>query len=361
MNNITLRIIQCAVALCAFSSLKAMDADPAESRKDAAIVRLAGELPFSRHVVKLEVDLQIFPVCKPLRIFSASAVAIGRGDEFITNAHCVSLWCDKMGRLKRSLFVVADDGSRQRVTSLRIHPQFLSSPSLIRTHYDIAYLRTETALVGLGIEPSYRQLADILGRSLHIVGYGTSGDFGAYFGRNDGKKRAVVSHINCFHMEDISGNSGYFASSFLGYDSGDPLTQQPVDLLPYQAGFRVGQSGGGAFLGEEYVGISSYTFNGLRKNRCLNKMRWTLYKSLKCFSALGIPVPGLQSNLGEKECVIALASHEPWIREKRAEGDIGQAEFAPTPSIGYCGKVLNALSSMLCCSRWASKKKEKNG
>ncbi len=137
---------------------------------DGAIVAYAGRLNVSRHVVKLEVDVPLILFTKT--VFSASAVCIGNG-EFLTNAHCLELWCNSKWQLIYPLFV-ENNGVRERVVGIRIHNMYTKSTK--NKSHDIAYLRTLRNPVGIvGIEPTYRTPEFILGQTLTLIGFGASG------------------------------------------------------------------------------------------------------------------------------------------------------------------------------------------
>ncbi len=188
------------------------------------------------------------------------------------------------------------------------------------------------------------------GVALH---FRTGGGFKDYLGRNDGRKRAVTCPINCFHASAQVLNQKFFlAASTIGSEFDYSNPQQPTirikPLLEYQAGIRPGMSGGGAFLGEDYVGIPSRF--GLGTNFSLaKKLKLKAERKLKYLAALGITVPFMHNYLGDKESVIMLGVHEEWIRQSRVADIIGQY-ITPTPMSHYvkCAVVYTAMGLMLC-------------
>jgi V8-like Glu-specific endopeptidase len=309
-----------------FCFFTAYAADISDTLTDAALRKRASELPVARHVVQLEAVIPL-PFGFSLTFRTGSAVCIGKGREFLTNAHCMTPWCDKQGRLKYPIYV-RKGMNRKRINNLYIHEQYFNKPT--KAAYDIAYFSLGASMLGLdGIEPTYLQPSshNLFGKNLDVVGYGISGNAGAWFGRCDGFKRAVVTPFNSYYSSYPS-TITHFSSHFgftQEYDSESrPISITLVPLIAYQAGFRPGMSGGGVFSDDQYVAISTRHERPPSLHEASPTWRSKIWKALhirtylKGLAALGIPVPFLHPTIGiHLECHLVLGPFQEWIEAKR--------------------------------------------
>lgn len=301
-----------------FCFFTAYAADISDTLTDAALRKRASELPAARNVVQLEAVIPL-PFGFSLTFRTGSAVCIGKGREFLTKAHCMTPWCDKQGRLKYAMYV-REGMNRKRINNLQIHEQYFNSPT--QKAYDIAYFSIDTAVPGLeGIEPTYLQPSshNLFGKNLDVVGYGISGNAGAWFGRCDGLKRALISPFDSYLK--VNTTITYFASCFgfrQEYDSEKrPAGKTLISLKTYQAGFRPGMSGGGVFSDGQYVAISTrHEAPPTRKRKIYDALH--IQNFLKGLAALGIPAPFIHYSIGtHQECHLVLGPFQEWIEAKR--------------------------------------------
>ena len=307
------------ILYCLFCFCTGYTADIADTLTDAALVQRARELPVARHVVQLEAVIPL-PFGFNLTFSTGSAVCIGGGKEFLTNAHCMTPWCDKQGKLKYPTYV-REGMNRKRINNLQIHEQYFNSPT--KSAYDIAYFSIDTPVPGLeGIEPTYLKSdsSGLFGKNLDVVGYGASGNARSWFGRCDGLKRAVISPFDSYFTANPP-TITHFASCFgfrQEYDSEKrPAGKTLIPLKTYQAGFRPGMSGGGVFSDGQYVAISTrHKAPPTRKRKIWNALH--IQNFLKGLAALGIPAPFLHYSIGtHQECHLILGPLQEWIEARR--------------------------------------------
>lgn len=306
-----------------FCFFTAYAADISDTLTDAALRQRASGLQVARYVVQLEAVIPL-PLGFSLTFRTGSAVCIGKGREFLTNAHCMTPWCDKQGRLKYPIYV-RNGMNRKRINNLQIHEQYFNEST--KKAYDIAYLSIEAPMPGLeGIEPTYLQpnsptnSPNLLGKNLDVVGYGISGNAGAWFGRCDGFKRAIASPFSCYVAANSPTRTHF--SSYFGfkreYDSENrPIGITLVPLIAYQAGFRPGMSGGGVFSDGQYIAISTrHHAPPTWRSKIWRALHIRTY--LKGLAALGIPVPFLHPTIGvHLECHLVLGPFQEWIEANR--------------------------------------------
>jgi hypothetical protein len=178
----------------------------------------------------------------------------------------------------------------------------------------------DRAVEGLkGIQPTYLKDSELFWKDLDIVGYGMSGDYRTWFGRCDGRKRAVVSPINAYSSYgDINKNDISHVTSYVG--RGDFNSPNKIVFKSFQGGFRPGMSGGGSFLKDQYVAIPSrYCY---RYHSWLNKSHNFFSKIFKCIAAAGFPALFTRGFIDQMEEHLILANLEDWIESlKKRKND----------------------------------------
>jgi len=303
-----------AGAFFAYLSWPSFSVEDKSTLTDAALCRRAGELAVAKHVVRLEAEI---PLLFGLKIYvsTGSAVCIGEGNEFLSNAHCFAPWCDSVGKFKYPVYIDVADVGKREVLGLKMHHNFMSKSNGGGDACDIAYFVIKESIQSLqGIRPTYSSSADLLGKVLDVIGYGVSGDYDSFWGRCDGHMRAVCVPIDSDGTHGSDKNTiTHVCSSLGGY-----LPDNKIPLIPYQAAFRAGMSGGGAFLNGQYVAIPSKTRrkNSIWKIPYLRFFYGTFFKPL---AAAGIPAPFIHPFIGDIEFILLLDQHKKWIEERRAE------------------------------------------
>lgn len=295
---------------------------------DKAFCRLATQLKEARHVVRLEADITFFGL-KIITVYTGSAVCIGNGTEFLTNAHCIVPWCDNQGKIKNPLYISSEGLGRKKIIGYQVHEKYSEKYSEETRCYDIAYLYIHDSFEGLeGIEPTYMEPLSLTSKCVNIVGYGANGDVGSWLSRCDGKKRAVTAKIcglKCFNntkdMPLLYSNFGYrMEYNIKNLEDPREGTLKPIPLMEYEGGSRPGMSGGGVFFKMQYVAIPTNTSVEENNEGWLLRLRRFSRNRLKYLAAVGVPVPFMLPVIGNKACYLILGTHKDWIetvRQKR--------------------------------------------
>lgn len=299
---------------------------------DQEMLDLAQSKDIYRNVLLLETTI---PLCgnHKITIFSGSCTYLGDGIA-LTNAHCVYPWTWQ-GQVRLPMRVRVQEASNTQPTrvyaveEIIIHPEWLKTKqrpfdlALVRLkqpigecngfkiRYDLPVaqpvLFTETYNIERAAMDSFHN------KPIVSVGYGTSGDVGGY-GRNDGQLRASALMINNLASFGKNSQTLSLIDIFFGVEfSAQKWVSRP--LMIAEGGFRKGMSGGAILLDNELVALNASSHHNSKK--LLTKIKYRLLNKFKYVTALGIPMPFINPEIGYVFLGINLAVHQKWIEDYR--------------------------------------------
>lgn len=253
----------------------------------------------------------------------ASCVHIGEG-VFITDAHCLLPFSSKGERLKYKLFVSSDKSSFS-IEDIAIRPEYKDFPRKTRSQYDFALFYVQGAQNFSYSVPHYYSPYDMINKFskktqkfeksiVSVVGYGVSGGGNSVLAKMDGKKRAVRAQLEYVRIRSEADKYPPLCSlhHFELDENSKPREREPLN---YEAGTRVGMSGGGVF-NENNELIALYKGQSREIKNLKEYMVWKARRLVKKFSILTyVPFQILKKD--DSSIYTPLKYHKDFIEKTR--------------------------------------------